>query len=198
MLGVFTVMVSVLWACGSPSTEDSAAPRIPRGYLKALEFVHNERLLRFGPFVGYYFRPEIPGDFRRLHLLCYNEGRFYASDAPDGALLFEGTAVLTDLPPLPVSLPQSEERIQPVFFQDAPPPWIASRPEPQDVYRHFHSCSDATGAVLTGYWLRHTPVRDFTYDMGGRVGPASPLYHQVRMGDETGFPQIMEFDRGLR
>jgi len=126
--------------------------------MPVLEFVHNGRLLRFGPFVGYYFRPEVPGEMRRIRLVCFNERNFYSSDAPAA--------------------------------------WLESRPEPRDAYGHFHSCHDASGPVLTGFWIRHVAVRDFTYDMGGRVGPGSPLYHRVRKGEDRDFARIIEFDRG--
>jgi hypothetical protein len=50
--------------------------------------------------------------------------------------------------------------------------------------------------VLTGYWIRHVAVSEFTYDMGGRVGKKSPLYHRVRKGPDREFARIIEFDRG--
>ena len=34
---------------------------IPHGYMARLEQVHDGRMIGFGPFVGYYFRPETPG-----------------------------------------------------------------------------------------------------------------------------------------
>ncbi|MCF8024600.1 MAG: hypothetical protein K9J79_07375 [Desulfobacteraceae bacterium] len=42
-------------------------------------------------------------------------------------------------------------RINPVYFSEAPYPWLATRPEPKDGFVNFHSCYDAQGAVLTGY-----------------------------------------------
>lgn len=39
-------------------------------------------------------------------------------------------------------------------------------------------------------------VDEFTYDMGGRVGPDSPLYHEVTPGTDRDFAKIMEFDYG--
>jgi hypothetical protein len=38
------------------------------------------------------------------------------------------------------------------------------------------------GWGLCGYWLRHTAKARFTYDMGGRVSPDSPLHHRVAPG----------------
>ena len=61
---------------------------------------------------------------------------------------------------------------------------------------HFHSCYNSQGPVLTGYWLRHEARAEFTYDMGGRVGPDSPLYHKVNSGVDKAFGRIIEFDRG--
>lgn len=168
---------------------------IPHGYMERLEQVHEGRLIGFGPFVGYYFRPENPNDMRRLSFVCFNENRFYSSDMPDGAKLYEGTALLVTLFSADIAMP-AQDRINPVFFQEAPDGWRNSRPEPQDEFVHFHSGYDGTGPVPTGYWLRHVAVSEFTYDMGGRVGKESPLYHQVRSGPDLDFARIIEFDRG--
>ncbi|MEJ5365032.1 MAG: hypothetical protein WHS86_08025 [Desulfosoma sp.] len=190
------LVLCLLWGCSDGRATQGASLEVPRGYAPVLEFVHNGRLFRFGPFVGYYFRPDVPGEMRRIRLVCFNEQKFYSSDAPENALLYEGDGVLTDLPPAEAPLPRGEERIQPVFFPDAPAAWLESRPEPRDAYVHFHSCHDASGPVFTGFWIRHVAVRDFTYDMGGRVGPGSPLYHPVRKGEDRNFARIIEFDRG--
>ncbi len=193
----WTLAVCLLWNCsGGQGPEEKVPLNIPRGYAPVLEFVHHGRQLRFGPFVGYYFRPEVPEDMSRIRLVCFNERKFYASNAPENALLYEGDGVLTDLPFVEKAVPRGEERIQPVFFHEAPSAWLKTRPEPQDAYVHFHSCHDASGAVLTGFWIRHVAVRDFTYDMGGRVGPDSPLYHRVFKGEDTAFARIIEFDHG--
>jgi hypothetical protein len=140
-----------------------------------LEQVHDGRMIGFGPFVGYYFRPEDPRDLSRLQFICFNENRFYSSDMPDGAKLYEGTAARTTLPQADITIPNSE-RINPVFFPAAPAAWLNTRPEPQDVFVHFHSGYNAAGPVRTGYWLRHIAVADFTYDMGGRVEEKSPQF----------------------
>ena len=168
---------------------------IPHGYMARLELVHEGRLIGFGPFVGYYFRPEDPKDLRRLSFVCFNEKRFYSSDMPDGAKLYEGTALLVTLPPADFVIP-AQDRISPVFFQEAADGWRNSRPEPQDEFVHFHSGYDSTGPVMTGYWIRHVAVSEFTYDMGGRVGKESPLYHRVQRGPDRDFARIIEFDRG--
>lgn len=175
--------------------DETAAPAVPRGYLPVLEIEAGDRLLGFGPFVGYYFKPERFGDMSRLRFVCYNARRFYAADAPENALLFRGEAVLVHLPESDIPLPQSH-RINPIFFSGAPSQWLESRPEPKDEYVHFHSCYDSSGPVRTGYWIRHEALRTFTYDMGGRVGSDSPLYHGVRPGIDKGFARIIEFDRG--
>ena len=169
---------------------------IPRGYLPTLTVEWEGRLCRFGPFVGYYFRPENPQDLSRLGFVCFNEAGFYSSNAARNERLFEGEAILVSFPDIGIKTPSGSERIQPVFFHNAPAEWLETRPEPQGEFVHFHSCYDAQGPVLCGYWLRHKAVSDFTYDMGGRVGPDSPLYHQVRKGVDTDFARIVEFDRG--
>jgi hypothetical protein len=73
---------------------------------------------------------------------------------------------------------------------------VNDRHRPQDEYRHFHSCYDGQGPVLAGLWIRHKGNASFTYVMGGRVGPDSPLYHEVRPGIDRQFAKIMEFDAG--
>ncbi len=171
---------------------------IPRGYQSRLEFVHDGVLLGFGPFVGYYFLPDDPEDPRHVRFVCFNERGFYASDAPVNALLYEGEAVRVRLPD-EGRIPPGPERIRPVFFPEAPAAWLATRPEPRDAFVHFHSCYTRDGPVRVGFWIAHRAVRTFTYDMGGRVGPGSPLYHKVTApGVDRGFARIVEFDAGPR
>lgn len=191
---------AVLSGCRSDQGAEDAPPGgvvVPRGYMARLEQVHDGRMIGFGPFVGYYFRPENPRDLSRLQFVCFNESRFYSSDMPDGAKLYEGTAVRTTLPQADIAIPATE-RINPVFFPETPEAWRNTRPEPQDDFIHFHSAYDAVGPVRTGYWLYHVAVADFTYDMGGRVEEKSPLYHRVRKGPDRDFARIVEFDRGPR
>jgi hypothetical protein len=179
------------------STHDSKVPlRIPRGYVSTLEVEINGRLCRFGPFVGYYFRPVDPADLTRLKFVCFNERLFYTNEQPANAMLFRGDGQQVTLPETGPMTPSAEARMQPVFFRDAPQAWLETRPAPKDEFVHFHSCYDALGAVRHGYWLRHDAVAAFTYDMGGRVGPGSPLYHKVEPGVDKGFARIVEFDRG--
>lgn len=171
---------------------------VPRGYVSELRLMVGGRQLHFGPFVGYYFRPADPNDLGQLHFICFNEGQFYTRDLPEGALLYEGDAVLTHLPSEEGKPVVGEGRIQPLFWDAVPPKWRATRPEPLEEYVHFHSCYDASGPVLTGYWLRHVAHARFTYDMGGRVGSDSVLYHQVVPGTDRHFAAIVEFDAGPR
>lgn len=192
--------VAGMSGCRSDQGTDVASDgviSVPHGYMARLEQVHDGRMIGFGPFVGYYFRPEDPGDLSRLRFVCFNENRFYSSDMPDGAKLYEGTAVRTTLPRAEGVIP-AQARINPVFFEETPEAWRDTRPEPRDEFVHFHSCYDAAGPVLTGYWIRHVAVSDFnfTYDMGRRVGKESPLYHRVRKGPDRNFARIVEFDRG--
>lgn len=181
--------------CGS-GTPTEVELDIPRGYIPSLTVEQEDRLCSFGPFVGYYFRPEDPQDLSRLQFVCFNEGGFYSSNAAINEELFVGEAILVSLPDTGVQPAWGSERIQPVFFEDAPTEWLETRPEPQSEFVHFHSCYDAQGPDLSGYWLRHKGVVDFTYDMGGRVGPYSPLYHQVQKGADKNFARIVEFDSG--
>ncbi len=116
-------------------------------------------------------------------------------DVPENARLYEGDARFVQLPETGFKIPD-KNRINPVFFDEAPDAWKNSRPEPMDEYLHFHSCYDASGAVLSGYWLRHAAKTNFTYDMGNRVEKTSPLYHKATKGVDKKFARIIEFDQG--
>lgn len=189
------VVLSVCVACAKAPGE--VPLEVPRGYMQRVQVRHDGRLYGFGPFVGYYFRAPDPQNLRRLEFLCFNEQGFYTRDLPHNALLFEGDAVLAELPLAPAALePGFSGRIRPVFDADLPTAWKETRPAPADQYRHFHSGYDANGAAWVGYWLRHVGKGVFTYDMGARVGPESPLYHRVRPGPDRAFPSSVEFDRG--
>jgi hypothetical protein len=181
--------------CGQTDNEGSLSLNIPRGYVPVLEVEINDRIISFGPFVGYYFKPEVLDDFTRLKFVCLNERNFYTQDIAENAKLYQGEAVLTRLPAVEFKLPD-RARINPIFFSDAPQTWLKNRPEPKDEYIHFHSCYDSRGPVLEGYWLRHVGMAGFTYDMGGSVGRDSPLYHKVVPGIDKAFARIIEFDRG--
>ncbi|MFW5856323.1 MAG: hypothetical protein ACOCX4_00470 [Planctomycetota bacterium] len=187
------ILISLL--AGGQTNASGADWTPPDGYTRILRFRHEGRSLSFGPFVGYAFRPVEAGRPDRVAFVCRNIDSFYTNDLPAGALLFTGEAVLTTLPDAGRSLPD-RNRINPVFFDEAPSAWTASRPEPQDAYLHFHSAYDAEGAVRTGYWLRHEAEAAFTYDMGGRVGPQSPLHHEVTPGVDRAFAAVIEFDHG--
>lgn len=196
---VLLLLATCLAAAGCEPDEQtdggSLTLNVPRGYVSTLEIEKDDRILGFGPFVGYYFRPAIPDDLRLIRFVCFNERSFYTTDVPENAKLYEGSGKLVELADVNMRLPEAE-RINPVYFADAPPQWLKNRPEPKDEYVHFHSCYDVQGPVSTGYWLRHEGAAAFTYDMGGRVGPQSPLYHRVKPGIDKNFARIIEFDRG--
>lgn len=169
---------------------------VPRGYQAVLRLELDGQVAGFGPFVGYYFRPDDPADLSRLRFVCFNERGFYSSDMPVNALLFEGRARLVRLPGERSSQPEPIGRITPVGFADAPEAWLATRPDPGDAFVHFHSLHDGRGARMDGYWLMHESSASFTYDMGGRVNPDSPLFHRVAEGTDRGFAHLVEFDQG--
>lgn len=184
----------MLLGCGSRD-DPPPALKVPRGYLSTLEIEMDGRLLGFGPFVGYYFKPEARDHLKKIRFVCFNERTFYTQDLPENTELFRGEAVFARLANVDFKIPATH-RINPVYFSDAPAEWTAVRPEPKNEFVHFHSCYDAQGPVLAGYWIRHTATAAFTYDMGRRVGPDSPLYHQVVPGPDRAFARIIEFDRG--
>ncbi len=118
--------VAVMSGCRSDQGTDGSSDgpvSVPHGYMDRLEQVHDGRMIGFGPFVGYYFRPEDPRDLSRLRFVCFNENRFYSSDMPDGAKLYEGTAVRTTLPLTDAVIP-ARDRINPVFFDEWPEDWF--------------------------------------------------------------------------
>jgi len=169
----------------------------PRGFQSSWKIPLGDVLAGFGPFVGYWFRPETSGNFDRLRFVCANVNRFYASTMPDGAVLFEGDAILRKLPGTGEPLPRAH-RINAVFFAEAPAEWLRTRPEPREEFLHFHSCYDASGPLPHGYWMRHVAREPFLFDMGARAGPGSPVYHEIERGPARNFSRIVEFDRGPR
>ena len=194
-LAALVIAAMTLFAGCSESAPKRLALDIPRGYMSTLDIEINGRVLQFGPFAGYYFKPDSPDDLSRLSVLCFNEDFFYTRDMPENTLLFEGDAILTTLES--VEAPKTgDQRIIPVFFHQAPRAWLQRRPDPQNEFIHFHSCYDKSGPTLTGYWLRHRAKAAFTYDMGQRVNEESPLYHTVTPGIDKNFAKIIEFDRG--
>jgi hypothetical protein len=191
----------VLWlaltACQTEPTGVSHEKQIiPIGYMDRIEIHVDDRVLSFGPFVGYYFKPSSGDDLSHLDFVCFNERSFYTRDLPANALLYRGRARWQRLPDEQAAIPANGRRIVPVFFSQAPDAWLKSRPAPSDEYVHFHSAHDGRGALNCGYWLRHTAQASFTYDMGGRVSPGSPLYHRVEPGPDRQFARIIEFDHG--
>ena len=189
------IAVVLILSGGCENGRQDIPLNVPRGYVSSLEIERGDHIVQFGPFVGYYFRPQSPGDFSRLNFVTFNERRFYTLDLPENTKLFEGEAVRVDLEPAAFTLPR-DDRINPVLFNDAPQKWVNNRPPPQNEFVHFHSCYDVEGPVLTGYWLKHVGVRQFTYDMGGRVEEGSVLFHRVSEGVDEEFAHILEFDRG--
>ena len=191
------VLCLLLAACQTEQAEtESQNPAVPRGYVQRLEIEVSDRILSFGPFVGYYFKPVATGDFSRLHFLCFNERAFYTRDLPANARLFKGEARWQRLADVGRPVPTRKGRIVPLYFDQAPEAWVQSRPKPREAYLHFHSAYDGRGAVRYGYWLRHEAQAAFTYDMGGRVGPQSRLFHRVQPGPDRNFARIIEFDHG--
>jgi hypothetical protein len=195
VLLLLPVLVAAVGCSPGGKDGEKSALHVPRGYQPVLEIASDGRLLSFGPFVGYYFKPIDPVDLTLLSVRCFNENRFYTKDLPENALLFSGEAVFVRLPDAGRPIP-AKARINPVFFPDAPAAWKNTRPEPQDEFVHFHSGYDATGPALAGFWLRHVAEASFTYDMGGRVSKESPLFHRVKPGPDRAFARIIEFDRG--
>ena len=196
LLCYFVVFCLCLSQCDSSPVDEDIALHVPRGFVSNLDIETNSQLVHFGPFVGYYFCPKDPQDLTYLEFVCFNERSFYTKDLPANIRLFKGEAKLVSLPPDAIPEMPEKERMHPVFSADIPHQWLETRPNPQEEFVHFHSCYDANGPVHKGYWLRHIALESFTYDMGGRVGPNSPLYHRVKSGVDKDFPMVVEFDRG--
>ncbi|MCF8068396.1 MAG: hypothetical protein K9L30_07415 [Desulfobacterales bacterium] len=192
------IMWFIISACGSGPTEALfEKPPVPVGYVDRLEIQVGDRVLSFGPFVGYYFKPSSVEDLSQLDFVCFNERSFYTLDLPANSQLYSGHARWRHLPEdTQTVIPADGRRIVPVFFSQAPKSWLNSRPAPLNEYVHFHSAYDNRGAVRFGYWFRHVAQASFNYDMGGRVTTDSPLYHAVEPGPDKQFARIIEFDHG--
>jgi len=192
-------LLLILMACtdgGSTDESPSVELDVPRGYQSTVRVEIDGQVASFGPFVGYYFRPQSTKDLSQMDFVCFNERGFYSSDMPVNAMLFKGQAVLGRLPGTRSDQPQPIGRITPITFDEAPASWLATRPKPQDSYLHFHSLHDGRGARMEGYWITHEAMASFTYDMGGRVGQDSILYHEVEAGTDMRFAPLIEFDQG--
>lgn len=196
ILGMLLLLLAGACSDSAGGLTDSVELDVPHGFQSVLRLELDGEVARFGPFVGYYFRPEDPKDLSRLQFVCFNEEGFYSSDMPINALLFKGQARLVRLPGDQSAQPKPIGRITPVYFKDAPESWLATRPAPRDEFVHFHSLHDGRGARMDGYWLTHAASASFTYDMGGRVTSESPLFHRVAPGTDRGFARIVEFDQG--
>ena len=187
-IGWFALGLMLMAGCRvDPAQAPPEKLQVPPGYVNQLQVEVDDRVLSFGPFVGYYFKPLSANDLERLDFICFNERSFYTRGLPANARLFEGKARWQRLPDAQMPVPGRNGRIVPVFFSEAPGAWLQSRPEPHSDYVHFHSAYDGRGAVRYGYWLKHVALAEFTYDMGGRVTQDSPLYHEVaiRAGQEV-------------
>lgn len=198
------LLVAACLLLTATACSDAEAPRpsasveleVPRGYQSVVRVERGGQIAWFGPFMGYYFRPESPGDLSKLDFVCFNEEGFYSSDMPVNAQLFKGKARLVRLPGRRSDQPQPIGRITPVSFSEAPQEWLDTRPQPSDAFVHFHSLHDGRGARMDGYWVAHEAVASFTYDMGGRVDQSSMLYHEVKSGHDPDFAHLLEFDQG--
>ncbi|WP_027371630.1 hypothetical protein [Desulfovermiculus halophilus] len=196
-LTIFCLTACIWMMLGPQGAVLAESPgEIPRGAMQRLIVEHQGRVYEFGPFVGYYFWPQDCTDLSRLNFACRNERQFYTRDLPEDTLLFTGQARFACLPGDAPYVPKQGRRMRPVFPGDIPASWLATRPEPRDEFVHFHSAYNAQGPAACGFWLRHTAKESFTYDMGGRVGSDSVLYHQVQPGVNKDFPLLVEFDRG--
>jgi hypothetical protein len=189
------IILLAVGMCSCAPKREAVPLDVPRGYLSVLRQQVDGKNLHFGPFVGYYFRPLERGKLDVLDFVCFNERGFYTKTVPENTLLFKGRAIRKTLPDVGMSLPRTN-RINPIYFEDAPAAWLDTRPLPIYAFRHFHSAYNASGPVLTGYWFKHIAVTNFTYDMGRRVSEKSPLFHDVSVGVDTGFARIVEFDAG--
>ena len=111
------VLWLVLVGCQTDLPEPPAEkPTVPKGYMDRLEIHVDDRVLSFGPFVGYYFKPSSGDDLSQLDFVCFNERSFYTRDLPANALLYRGNARWQRLPDEQAPIPADGRRILPVFF----------------------------------------------------------------------------------
>ena len=115
MARILMTIAFLLVAVSGVAQSQASESKVPRGYYSRLELSHQGQRLSFGPFVGYYFKPQTGADMTRLDFLCLNERSFYTDQLPEDAVLFHGEAVLATLPGLG-AIPQGKQRITPVFL----------------------------------------------------------------------------------
>ena len=157
-------LAAAVFGC-TDKKEAGVSLQIPRGYLQVMEIEVDGQRVRVGPFVGYYFKPENPPDPARLRFVCFNERSFYTLDMPENDRLFEGEGILRTLPDIGRPLPRGEQRIQPVFFPDAPDSWLQTRPEPQDEFCIFIPATTLQGrhGTATGFATSRPPDSPTTW-----------------------------------
>ncbi|MEE4363221.1 MAG: hypothetical protein V2J08_04770, partial [Desulfotignum sp.] len=82
ILFLVSLVITATIGCGCSGPQDDRQKhlKVPRGYVARLDIQMKDRVLGFGPFVGYYFKPENPEDLTRLTFVCYNEDSFYTRD----------------------------------------------------------------------------------------------------------------------
>lgn len=182
------------WAAQAP-LHDPGRP--PEGWSTLLRLRRDGRDLIFGPVVGHYWRLAGPGG-ERICGLHYNTGRTSASAEHRSVLLYVVEGRAGGLPVSEEETPQPEPPYREAdrLSAEAPSDWLARRPaEPGFVYWRSAYDPRSRAAVPEGFWLRHTALFDFVFDMGDPSG-GYPFTHSVRRGIDAQFAPKFVFDAG--
>jgi len=179
------------WARSAPPFD----PRTPpEGWQRIVAFTYEGELLRFGGIHGHYWRWLDPEE-GRICGLHYNTDKVHASGVADGRLLYavEGYLVRLPIPEGQVPQPEQEGVVLQLLTGDVPLAWLGEPRPPGYVYWHG-AYTEENRASSVGFWLKHTALIAFTFDMGGE--PGYPFVHEVKPGVDLAYPPKLNFDRG--
>jgi len=179
------------WARSAPAYDPRSAPE---GWSRILTFTYEGETLRFGGIHGHYWR-WLDEDEGRICGLHYNTDKIHASGVDDGRLLYavEGRLVRLPIPDDQVPQPVEEEAVLQLLTGDVPLTWLGEPRPPGYVYWHG-AYTEQNRASAVGFWLKHTALIAFTFDMGGE--PGYPFTHDVKPGVDLLYAPKLNFDRG--
>lgn len=179
------------WARSAPRYDPR---RAPEGWNRTLAFSYEGDELRFGGIHGHYWR-WLDQEEGRICGLHYNTDKVHASGVDDGRLLYavEGRLVRLPIPEDQVPQPAEEGAVLQVLTGDVPLIWLGEPQPPGYVYWHS-AYTEQNRASAVGFWLKHTALIAFTFDMGGE--PGYPFTRDVKPGVDLAYAPKLNFDRG--
>lgn len=181
----------VSWARSAPAYDPR---REPEGWSRILTVPYEGETLRFGGIHGHYWR-WLDRDEGRICGLHYNTDKIHATGVDDGRLLYavEGYLVRLPIPEEQVPQPEQEAAVLQLLTGDVPLTWLGEPRAAGYVYWHG-TYTEQNRASAVGFWLKHTALIAFTFDMGGE--PGYPFTHDVKPGVDLQYAPKLNFDRG--